>query len=63
MAYISSIAEKFALPVETALERDFACGTGVCMGCVIQIKENEKVLNKRICKDGPVFDGIKVLWQ
>ncbi len=62
MAYISSVAEKYKIPVEAAMEREFACGTGVCMGCVIQIKENASVVNKRICKDGPVFKGSEVLW-
>jgi len=62
MKYIVQTAEKHEIPVEVALERDFACGTGVCMGCVIQIKENDKPVNKRICKDGPVFKGSEVLW-
>lgn len=62
MSYISLIAEKLDIPAEAALERDFACGTGVCMGCVIQIKENNEIVNKRICKDGPVFKGNEVLW-
>jgi len=60
--YIVQTAEKHKIPVEVALERDFACGTGVCMGCVIQIKENDTTVNKRICKDGPVFKGSEVLW-
>jgi dihydroorotate dehydrogenase electron transfer subunit len=62
MKYIVQVAEKYKIPVEVALERDFACGTGVCMGCVVQIKENDKPVNKRICKDGPVFRGNEVLW-
>lgn len=62
MAYVCNIAEKHNIPAEVALERDFACGTGVCMGCVVQIKENDKIINKRICKDGPVFSGNEVVW-
>ena len=62
MAYICKTAEKYNITTEVALERDFACGTGVCMGCVIQIKENDKLINKRICKDGPVFLGSEVVW-
>ena len=62
MSYISQIAKKYNIPVEAALEREFACGTGVCMGCVIQVNRDDKILNKRICKDGPVFDGNEVLW-
>lgn len=62
MAYISRTAQNYNIPVEAALEREFACGTGVCMGCVIQINQNGKTVNKRICKDGPVFNGSEVVW-
>ncbi len=62
MEYIVNTSQKHQIPIEVALERDFACGTGVCMGCVIQIKENDTLVNKRICKDGPVFDGYEVVW-
>lgn len=57
------IAKKYNIPIETALERDFACGTGVCMGCVVEIMVNDTPINKRICKDGPIFDGRTVLWS
>lgn len=66
MAYISKIAQNrqnTGIPVEAALEREFACGTGVCMGCVIKVKEGEEVINRRICKDGPVFNAQEVVWQ
>lgn len=61
-AYICQVAQKHNIPVEAALEREFACGTGVCMGCVIQIKQDGNIVNKRICKDGPVFKGNDILW-
>ena len=41
-------------------EKDEACGIGACLGCVCQSKdidEHSKVHNKRICKDGPVFNA------
>lgn len=59
---VTDMAIKHNIEVEVALEKEFACGIGVCMGCSIQIKEDNKILNKRICKDGPVFDGRSVLW-
>ena len=37
-----------------------ACGIGACLACVCQSKdvdEHSYVHNKRICKDGPVFDA------
>ncbi|MEW5821811.1 MAG: dihydroorotate dehydrogenase electron transfer subunit [Cyanobacteriota bacterium] len=59
---VVSFANKYHIDTELALEEKFACGTGVCMGCIINIKENNKVINKRICKDGPIFKGDSIAW-
>jgi len=40
-----------------------ACGIGACLGCVCASKEKDthtNVNNKRICKDGPVFDAMEI---
>ena len=40
-----------------------ACGIGACLACVCQsedVDEHSHVHNKRICKDGPVFDAREV---
>ena len=56
------LAKKHNCKVEVALEQVFGCGVGVCMGCITEIIENGEVVNKRICKDGPVFDGRTLVW-
>lgn len=36
-----------------------ACGIGACLACVCQstdIDDHSKVKNKRVCKEGPVFN-------
>lgn len=46
-----------------SLEEKMACGIGACLACVCQSKEvddHSKVHNKRICKEGPVFDAREV---
>lgn len=63
LKYIVNIANEYNIKTEIALEKKFACGTGVCMGCVVKIKENNTARNKRICKDGPVFEGRSVVWE
>lgn len=62
LSFTANMAIKYNIKSEMALEREFACGTGVCMGCSIEIKTNEGIKNKRICKDGPVFDGETIVW-
>lgn len=39
--------------VYASMEKRMACGVGACLGCVINTKNG----NKRVCKDGPVFNG------
>ncbi len=46
-----------------SLEERMACGIGACLACVCKTKEKDhhsNVNNKRICKDGPVFNAMEV---
>jgi dihydroorotate dehydrogenase electron transfer subunit len=56
---------------QVSLEERMACGIGACLGCVCKIKAKEKNNNqnqikyiyKRVCVDGPVFEGSEVVWD
>ena len=40
-----------------------ACGIGACLACVCKSKDmddHSKVHNKRVCKEGPVFNAKEV---
>lgn len=55
--------EEKNIEVQISLEERMACGIGACLACVCQSKEidhHSNVHNKRICKDGPVFDSREV---
>ncbi|MBV1758623.1 MAG: dihydroorotate dehydrogenase electron transfer subunit [Dethiosulfatibacter sp.] len=39
--------------VYASLEKRMACGVGACLGCVVNTIDG----NKRVCKEGPVFNG------
>ncbi len=59
--------KEYAVPrdieAQLSLEEKMACGVGACLACVCQSKEvdsHSHVHNKRICKDGPVFDAREV---
>ena len=48
---------------QISLEERMACGIGACLACVCKTKEKDEhsnVCNKRICKDGPVFDAREI---
>ena len=38
---------------QASLEEHMACGLGICQGCAVKIKGE----NKMVCKDGPVFNA------
>jgi hypothetical protein len=41
-----------------------ACGTGVCMGCVLPVTGNDGITRiVRSCVDGPIFRGDLVRWD
>ena len=51
------------IEAQLSLEEKMACGIGACLACVCKSKEvdgHSHVHNKRICKDGPVFDAREV---
>jgi len=60
---LSILCHERNIPIYVSLERIMACGVGACCGCVIKIQENGKVVYKKVCKDGPVFGGAKVIWD
>ena len=46
-----------------SMEERMACGIGACLACVCNSREKDahsNVNNKRICKEGPVFDAQEV---
>lgn len=59
---VAQSAKKHNLECEVAMEKVMACGIGVCRGCVIKVKQGDKIVNKTVCKDGPVFDAQEVVW-
>jgi len=40
------------------MEEMMACGVGICVACVCQTAKGQK----KVCLDGPIFDGADVQW-
>lgn len=62
LKFVAELAQKNGIECEVCMEKVMACGIGVCRGCVIQIKKDDKIKNATVCKDGPVFNGAEVVW-
>jgi dihydroorotate dehydrogenase electron transfer subunit len=54
------VADEFAIPTQLCLEEFMACAVGGCAGCVVPVMIDGKRQMKRVCVDGPVFDGAAV---
>ena len=60
---LKAYAEENSMECFISMEERMACGVGACLGCVCGTKEKDahsNVNNKRVCKDGPVFDAKEV---
>lgn len=60
---IKQYAAEHDIPCFISLEERMACGIGACLACVcksVDKDEHSQVNNKRICKEGPVFDAREV---
>ena len=54
------LAQEFKIPSQVSLEEFMACAVGGCAGCAVEVKTPEGPAMKRVCVDGPVFDGAAV---
>ena len=62
LKFVAQAAQKHNIDCEVCMEKVMACGIGVCRGCAVKVKKDGKIINKTVCKDGPVFDGKEVIW-
>lgn len=60
---LKAFAEENKMECYISMEERMACGIGACLACVCKSKEKDDhthVHNKRVCKEGPVFDAKEV---
>jgi NAD(P)H-flavin reductase len=53
LAAVKDRAASHEVASQLALEAPMACGFGACYGCVVATLDGYR----RVCVDGPVFDG------
>ena len=57
---VAALGTQFGVPSQLALEEHMACATGGCAGCTVPVRTPDGPAMKRVCVDGPVFDGASV---
>jgi dihydroorotate dehydrogenase electron transfer subunit len=61
---ISEITADTDVVHQCAVEEAMACGIGICMTCVLPVKDDSGAISMlRSCIDGPVMDGSQVQWH
>ncbi len=54
---VHALAQQFGLPDQICVEEFMACGVGGCAGCTTLVHTDTGPAMRRVCVDGPVFDG------
>ncbi|MBQ1211151.1 MAG: dihydroorotate dehydrogenase electron transfer subunit [Clostridia bacterium] len=63
MRGVAAVAARHGIRCFVSLEERMGCGFGACVGCAVDIREKDgAVARKKVCTDGPVFEGQEVCW-
>ncbi len=60
MKAVAHLAKTHGIRCEVSLENLMACGLGACLCCVEKDKDGHNVC---VCKEGPVFDTVRLAWD
>ncbi len=64
LARVAEIAKEKKIDCQVSMERRMACGFGVCQSCAVEcrVSDSSETIYKLCCEDGPVFDGMEVVF-
>ena len=63
MELVAKTAAQYGVPCQVSMEARMGCGFGICVGCVVRIRDGDSFVYKKACMDGPVFQGEEVLFD
>ena len=63
LAACVDLAREYGLSCRVSLEEYMACAVGGCAGCAVRVRTGGGPVMKRVCVDGPVFDGHTIVFQ
>jgi dihydroorotate dehydrogenase electron transfer subunit len=56
MLLMQKLGQEHGIPGQVALEQQMACGIGMCHCCVRAFRDGDRIVSKRVCWEGPVFE-------
>jgi len=62
MKAVAGLARERGIPAQFSLEALMGCGIGACWGCVHRIRNGSGDGWVKICEEGPVFPGERIIW-
>jgi dihydroorotate dehydrogenase electron transfer subunit len=65
MRVVAQFAAARDIECYVCVERNMACGTGMCQSCVVPIRDtadSEGWSYRLCCSDGPIFEASQVIW-
>ena len=62
---VQKICKEYNKKMYLSLEQRMGCGIGACLVCVCSIKTQDEngFTYKKVCNDGPIFDGDTVIFE
>ncbi len=63
MKAVAGICAHAGVSCVVSLEEIMSCGLGVCMGCVVKVKDDGDFVYQRSCTEGPVMEAEKIIWE
>ncbi len=61
---VAALAKENGVRCEVSLEERMGCGVGACLVCACNLYlEDGSIHAGHVCKDGPVFDAERVVWN
>lgn len=52
---LQELGAAHGIPGEIAMEQQMACGIGMCQACVRSFRVGDQIVQRRVCREGPVF--------
>ncbi len=66
MKFVAAYCIRHGIECQICMERDMACGTGLCQSCVVAVRSDSGSDDwhyELCCRDGPVFEASRVVWD